>query len=100
MADPYEPQVGDWYKGEDGSAFEVVAVDNDDAVIEIQYFDGSIESLDRDTWDELALVPREPPKDWSGPFDLEAEDVGDNGEAMHPTAWSGPLDGLDLEWGD
>lgn len=101
MADLYEPLVGDWYKLEDGSSFEIVAVDDEEGWVEVQYFDGSIESVDRETWDEMVLVPREAPKDWSGPFDdLEADDLGDNGEAMHPTAWSGPFDSLDLEWSD
>jgi hypothetical protein len=101
MADPFEPQIGDWYKAEDGNSFEIIAIDDDEGWVEIQYFDGSIESLDRDVWDELVLVPRSPPKDWSGPYgELEADDLGDTGEGRHPTAWSGPLDTLDLERGD
>ena len=73
------PAVNKWYKNnEDGQLFEVVALDEDDQTIEIQYFDGSLEELDFETWDEMQLTSAAPPEDWSGPFDdLEADDLAD-----------------------
>lgn len=51
------PTVGNWYRNlEDNRLFEVVATDEDDGTIEIQYFESEIEELDIDTWGELALV--------------------------------------------
>lgn len=57
-----DPTVEAWYKTETGEMFEVVAVDDDDA-IEIQYLDGTVEELDHDAW--LTLLPREinPPRE-------------------------------------
>ncbi len=75
MSADIEPIIGNWYKADDGSSFEVIAVEDD--AIEIQYFDGGIEELDAATWREVAIEEIEPPEDWSGPFDdLEKDDMG------------------------
>ena len=98
MSTRVTPEVGDWYKTVEGLSFEVIAVDEEGGNIEIQYFDGAVEELETDSWYEMALVPREPPEDWSGPFDdLVADDLGDTDEARHPLNWSGPLDTLEWE---
>jgi hypothetical protein len=72
----YPPVIGDWYRNITGEIYEVVAIDDDDGTVEIQYFDGSIEELDLDTWFETVAEPAEPPEDWSGPLDIEREDYG------------------------
>jgi hypothetical protein len=98
MATPYEPLVGDWYLTEEGASFEVIAVDSDENLVEIQYFDGAIEELDMESWYAMEIKPREVPEDWSGPFDdLEKDDFGDTEQARHPDEWSNPLDSLDWE---
>jgi len=75
MSTEIEPVIGNWYRAEDGSSFEVVAVDDDS--VEIQYFDGGVEELDMASWHEMTLEQIEPPEDWSGPFDdLEKDDLG------------------------
>lgn len=98
MTAQLEPEIGAWYRETGGEAFEVVAIDEEEGVVEIQYFDGAIEELERDTWYEMELRSVEPPEDWSGPFDdLEKDDLGDTDEARHPEDWGG----LDtLEWKD
>ena len=41
------PAIGKWYLDNgDKQLFEIVAIDDDDETIEIQYFDGAIEELD------------------------------------------------------
>ena len=51
MAAP-QPGIGDWYRQkEGGDLFEVVAFDDDDGTIEIQYFDGTVEEMDVEDWD-------------------------------------------------
>ena len=35
------PSIGAWYRHTGGDSFEVVAFDEDDGTIEIQYFDGT-----------------------------------------------------------
>ncbi len=98
MATPYEPQIGDWYLTQEGGSFEVIAVDPDEGVVEIQYFDGAIEELDMESWYTMEIKPREAPEDWSGPFDdLEKDDFGDTEQARHHDDWNNPLDSLDWE---
>ncbi len=71
------PVIGNWYRKENGERFEIVAVDADDATIEIQYFDGTIEELDMDAWEEMPLEEVEPPEDWTGSVDVDEEEVDD-----------------------
>lgn len=89
------PTIGDWYKDESGNTFEVVAFDEDEGTIEIQYFDGAIEELELDSWQDLVIQPIEPPEDWSGSLDIEREDYGVDLELSSPVDWNSPLDGLE-----
>ena len=79
MAVP-QPDIGNWYRLTGGDLFEVVAVDNDDGTIEIQYFDGAIEEMDvedwESQWEEGVLQTAEAPEDWTGSVDVEPEDEG------------------------
>jgi hypothetical protein len=70
------PVIGDWYRNLRREIFEVVALDEDDGTVEIQYFDGSLEEIELDTWFEAMYEPVEPPEDWSGSLDIEREDYG------------------------
>ena len=45
-----QPGIGDWYRLNGGALFEVVALDDDDGTIEIQYFDGTVEEMDIEDW--------------------------------------------------
>ena len=45
------PGIGDWYRLNGAQLFEVVAVDDDDGTIEIQYFDGTVEEMDVEDWE-------------------------------------------------
>jgi hypothetical protein len=69
------PVVGNWYRQDNGEMFEIVAYDAQDGTIEIQYFDGTIEELERDTWEEMELEEAEPPEDWTGSVDVDDDDV-------------------------
>jgi hypothetical protein len=98
-----QPGIGDWYRLTGGELFEVVALDEDDGTIEIQYFDGTIEEMDvedwNDQWDGGALESAEAPEDWSGSVDVEAtaeegrvpESSGEDRELR-----AGSLEGVDL----
>lgn len=50
-----EPVVGKVYEDADGLVFEILAFDEDDGTIEIQYADGSLDEIDLDTWYEMDL---------------------------------------------
>src|SRR2546430_15700594 len=79
MATP-QPAIGDWYRSSGGVLFEVVALDDDDGTIEIQYFDGTVEEMDIEDWEaqweDGALEAAEAPEDWSGSVDVQATDEG------------------------
>ena len=76
------PRIGDWYKNTTGDSFEVVAQDEDDETLELQYYDGTVEELDRETWESMNPEPIEPPEDCSGSMDIANEDV------QHPEIWA------------
>ncbi|GMW07535.1 MAG: hypothetical protein QY320_00400 [Gammaproteobacteria bacterium] len=69
------PTIGNWYRHENGELFEVVARDETDATVEIQYFDGTVEELDQDAWDELEIEEAEAPEDWTGSVDVDEEEL-------------------------
>lgn len=91
------PKIGSWYRNrEDGRLFEIVAMDEDDGTIEIQYFESEIEELDTDTWEELSLDLTAAPEDWSGPYDdLISDDMGDTEDVRQPEKWTDPLNEIE-----
>ena len=97
MATEYEPRIGDWYRTPAGDTFEIVAFDEDDETVGVQYFDGTVEELDLDTWYDLDVDAVEPPEDWSGSLDIEREDYGVDLDQTSNSLWSNPLDNLDKE---
>ena len=89
------PVIGHWYRRSNGSLFEVVAVDEKDATVELQFFDGTIDDVDLDTWPNMLIETVGAPEDWSGSVDMDPEDYlgEDNGEL--PLGWHDPLEMLD-----
>ena len=89
------PVIGHWFRRPNGTLFEVVAIDEDDATVEIQQFDGTIDEVDIDRWPELLLMEVSAPEDWSGSVDMDPEDyVGTKGSEM-PSGYHDPLAFLD-----
>ncbi len=89
------PVIGQWFRRPNGTLFEVVATDEDDATVEIQQFDGTIDEVDIDRWPELLLVEVSAPEDWSGSVDMDPEDfVSKKGSEM-PNGYHDPLAFLD-----
>ena len=93
-----KPELGKWYQDNEGHYFEIVACD-DDGAMEVQYFDGTVEEIDIDTWNQLEVTKSAPPEDWTGPFDdLEADDIGDTDKVQHPeTTLEDELEHMDLD---
>lgn len=89
------PAVGDWYEAPGGVKFEVVAVDDEDGSIDIQHYDGTVEELDFDAWEESEYFPTDPPEDYSGSLDIERDDYGVDLDRAAVQDWSDPLDYLD-----
>ena len=86
------PIVGQWYRGGTNELFEVVAIDDQDQTIEIQYFDGTVAGLEFDSWNEQLLDElidsADAPEDWSGAVDVEAEDLDREFEDNARSLWS------------
>lgn len=77
MATGIVPTVGNWYQSADQLKFEVVAIDEDEAVIEIQYFDGELDEVDFDSWPQIGVEGISAPEDWTGPYgEFERDDLG------------------------
>jgi hypothetical protein len=95
------PEIGDWYSLRGGELFEVVAIDDADGTIEVQYFDGTLEEIDIEDWKTQYSVGEieqaEAPEDWSGSVDVDSEDEKTGGGLNDDRRLNamGP-DGLDL----
>jgi len=89
------PTIGNWFRRSNGALFEVVAVDEANTTVEIQYFDGTISQVDLENWPELLIVEASAPEDWSGSVDMDPEDfIGQNNGEL-PIGYYDPLDFLD-----
>jgi hypothetical protein len=93
-----EPSIGHWFRTE-GEPFEIVGVDAGAEIVLVQYFDGTLEEIDFDTWQEIEAKPCAPPEDYSGALDIEREDYGMERDDIAPRSgrWDNPLDLLDLK---
>src|SRR6202789_2116193 len=87
-----KPIVGQWYRGSTNELFEVVAIDDQDETIEVQYFDGTVTEIEFDSWNEQLLDElidaADAPEDWSGAIDVEAEDLDREFEDNGRASWS------------
>lgn len=95
------PVIGSWYCIHGHELFEVVACDESDDTIEVQYFDGTVEEMELADWEAQfsagVIETAEPPEDWSGSVDVEPEDerrAGDYHEDRRLSAMG--AEGLDL----
>ena len=89
------PVIGQWFTRPNGTLFEVVAIDEDDATVEIQQFDGTIDEVDIDRWPELLLTEASAPEDWSGSVDMDPEDYVGRKDSEMPNGYHDPLAFLD-----
>ena len=89
------PVIGQWFTRPNGTLFEVVAIDEADATVEIQTFDGTIDEVDIDRWPELLLTEASAPEDWSGSVDMDPEDYVGKKDSEMPSGFHDPLAFLD-----
>jgi hypothetical protein len=87
-----KPVIGNWYRIQGSDSFEVVAVDDDDGTIELQYFDGTVEEMDIEDWDaakESGSLEVDPEED-------ETRSAAEYGEDDDRRQSASKLEGLDL----
>ncbi len=96
MAIGITPVVGNWYQGADQLKFEVVALDEDEGVIEIQYFDGELDEVEIDVWSQMRVEQISPPGDWTGVYDdLERDDLDYTDLNLRPETYTFSVEDLE-----
>ena len=89
MTTPFEPVIGEWYKRPEGEVFEVVAINEHDGTIDVQFDDGTVGEFDAETWAMLELVTTVAPQDAAAVYDDTSSDDSHGIEA---------LDGVGEDW--
>lgn len=85
------PVIGHWYRRGNRKLFEVVAIDDDDATIELQHFDGTVEEIDFENWRGFLIDEAGAPEDWSGSVDVNPEDEPSDVDGRVVSLWLDPL---------
>jgi len=91
MATNPDPRIDQWYEDlESGRSFCVVAVDERNDSIEVQYVDGDLGEYDFASWNEVAINAIDPPEDWSAPYgEVETDDLGYSDPDLHGSGRGG-----------
>ena len=92
MPNEFDPIPDQWYAHLDkGQRFYVTAVDESNATIEVQHFDGDIEEFSLEEWRELEIELCEAPENWAGALDItEQDDFGTEITDTTPDDWRDP----------
>ena len=81
------PGIGLWYRDIQNRLFEVIALENEDA-IEVQYYDGDVTEYDRESWDLLCVnVVSEPGVSLSLEEDIFGENDSYLSEKLELISW-------------
>lgn len=98
MSTEVDPIVGNWYQHLDkGQHFLVVAIDEDEGLIETQHFDGDIEEVSIEEWYQQDLDMAEAPENWAGALDIGTkDDYGTEVTDTNISDWSAPLEDIHL----
>jgi len=89
----FYPLVGTWFlELETNQRFEIVAIDDKQRTIEVQYYDGDVGEFDIESWGALNIIETETPDaayssaDSNSPF---ADDV------LHMDSYTNPLESIE-----
>jgi len=89
------PVIGHWFRRPNGALFEVVALDEQDGTVDIQFFDGTIDEVDLEVWPNLIITEVSAPEDWSGSVDMDPEDYLGQNDSEMPSGFHDPLEYVD-----
>ena len=92
MPNELDPIPDQWYSHLDkGQRFYVTAIDEPNATVEIQHFDGDIEEFNLEEWRELNIDLSVAPENWAGALDIiEQDDFGTEITDTTPDDWREP----------
>lgn len=88
------PAVGTWYlDANTNQRFEIVAIDEKQKTIEVQYYDGDIDEFDIESWGSLSIVETETPEmAYSG---YDGVSIFKDDDAFIATDFSSPLESIE-----
>lgn len=80
-----DPILDNWYlDAASGRQFRIVALDEKNESIEVQFLNGDLGEYDCASWDDSDIARIEAPEDWSAPFDdVELDDLGYTDPDLH-----------------
>ncbi|MGD8176496.1 DUF6763 family protein [Marinimicrobium sp. ARAG 43.8] len=86
------PVVGAWYfDREQQQLFEVVALDDAQGTVEVQYLDGAIGEFDLEAWPQLPVAIAAAPENSDAGYELSQEDRCPEDDIIMPEPWNNPL---------
>ena len=92
------PELNSWYQDvEDDALFEIVAIDEQEGCIEVQYMNGEIGEFDFDIWQQMIVISAKAPEDWRAPFEIADGDDMNAGTEFSISNWDDPLAHIDPE---
>jgi hypothetical protein len=92
----HRAEIGSWFEEvESGQIFEIVALDELQRTIEVQYLDGSLGEFDSEQWRHLPLVPAAPPEDANAAYEPSGDEPLIGNDAANPSDGNSPLDQLE-----
>ena len=92
------PIIGQWYQDVAlNRLFEVVAVDDYAATIELQYEQGDLDEVDMESWAQMVVVTAQQPEDWRSSFELSEEDRFFADDVIVPEINGDPLSAIEPE---
>ena len=91
------PELNHWYQDvEEDTLFEVVAIDEQDDCIEVQYVNGEIGEFDFEIWGQMIILTAQPPEDWRAPYEIaDGNDANDGTAAFSVSNWDDPVAHID-----
>lgn len=98
MATITDPVIERWYKDiENNLVFKVVAINESDDSINVQYVNGDIGEYDKESWYNSTFDYIEAPEDWSAPYgQLDPDDLGYSDMDIHTNPDQEDMDLADI----
>jgi hypothetical protein len=90
------PMVGSWFMNtQTDQRFEIVAIDEKQKTIEVQYYDGDIDEFDIESWGALSVIETETPEAAYSGYD--GVSVFRDDDAFVVETFSNPIESIEPE---
>lgn len=93
-----QPEIGNWFEDIDsGMLFEVVAIDDLQQTVEVQYLDGTLDEFEFVQWHSLPVIGAPPPEDSNAAYGMTVVEQDPNASGFEFSTGLGPLDTMEGE---